>query len=1740
MKTLIRTYLCIVLLLFVNTLSAQLYDFAQDVIDEIGVTDPAAQVALAATMEVAGINDSNWIVGHYTAFGNIRRLFVWSPPIETTLPDGDVISTPPQTRLLASGNELEAVGISNNGTVVYNVIESIVTPEGSTEDVIVGYVSRYELNTDTYLPGVGTSNLQMKAISENWIAGDFHIKDDSFFDPFSTCPLFSFVDENPFAPILASGFQLTNFTRAMAINLDGDMTPSTDKQIAFIEALTCNLPSRAYAIKASPNGELQYVGGESYGRGEGEERYTNAHAFVYSNEQGNFFQTTEVIGGTPGQVLAVNNIGEIAGTWFTPSAGDNPNSLRGFRSTVAGCPDIDSESLPFIDLVPDANVLPNSINDAGLVVGTYNTGVARAFIYTNTFCQDPLPIPTTNPPSGTRFDPSNTDLSFKDLTNYAKKEVGILGWEQLSTAKAINSNDWIVGRGLDPNGNQRPYLLSFPLCDKVPRQGLTGKGDYEFCDANYFNMPIDLMTSIRKTIFNSNRLVDRPGVISYEGSRKIFFDNGRNQGWFVDQVPINGPGDAEPTEPVELATNIGPFYENNAHLEIISDRILVPAGVNSTSTFSCDDLPQPNNCFVPPIPEVVYSYEEIYLRFKVFSQLENVYDRVSIDVRVNPLVGSPTAWVTCATIAHTFDENSPYAFQEPLFSGETADDGWADYMVDLSKYAGHRIQLRLRFDSDRCNVGGGVQMKDFQLIGISNDYQNLLFEELIGEAFVETVLDRAIEVLYDLVREELLEGERSVSGRANFVGPIDPTELATLLQKLKGVKAGTNVAKLLDAMGKAKAAAGAGGAAKLGLGSIIGQGLLIGAGFGVSFAVAAAEAADKVQLYSLFEGLDAYSAGKRRVFLNGLTQLTANPTDLEKLTMQVLIANAMHQVDPLNPTSERYGIESFVDVNSKKIKVVIPTETDLMLDINNSRMMFKRYFSELTMITDELSMDVYVYNTRSNKFYAISTDNADYLNAFERVDYALDVAYQYWEKKALTLDQWPPFIRREDRGELDPTRYFFAEPSIIAVPSPEQVTTIADTDIPDNCFIIGNLSTPGSGGTNNEDQPLLCADIFLPVHDPAATDIINAIQGRPEPISNAIPVPLSELQRAHAPARTRTATEVCGTMALYAGISGSVTPIGSIQPTSRPSEDSDYVHMQPTAVRPDQINGPDRAPNINGNTEQPNSLDSSSAFDDDVNTASEEPIIINPEANHYLDGTAFRLDIRPEFTFLYGSYKKDMQDEELSRLGIRRNKNIAFLDKNDVRIDNIIFEGNDLLPSSIAPYVSIPQDGRYELEVCARAQNGELVEERTSYHILSSLLHRVSPVDGRQRVLHQVDDIDPNRNLAIFIPGVSKNSFLVDPSTFPPERLFGAADLDYDPTPIPVLGQPPFTSHDKWLDYDVYMYQSPAYLETALATARPSLNLLMRTAEGRFFDTPGPQGVQWYDTFQRDRRDNNFSDVANNPSPTTSLIEQDRDYFEEIFFRFVLESGDEPRVIAIYAENVSAFRMVKAVVNTAVFQTLESKPNIRLVLGLLDPVWDPRLDQEIEDWLFRLQQKEQVMAFVAHSQTPTLEEEIYLRSATEVEIALQGFVEYDWTFIDDLRIQNEHLASKFIYAMGANADIDMVYCTSEDLPNGTVIGFNNRGHQCYSTVHTDEDGDELGFTGYFGPYCELQRSFFRGGVNRNFNSYRFRGHNFSLLMGNEFEIVRDEDNSMRDLIIMEILNPSVEDELLLRSIITGN
>ena len=986
--------LTLLLLLMVGAGGIRAQEFL-DITAEVRTVDPTA-----TDVQPIGINDDGWIVGHYSVVAG-NQLFVWIPG--SLQEDGSRSAA--TIRLVRSGQGLTAAGISNNGTIIYNVTAG--------DGTVTGYYHPVDPSTGDYLNGdaLGTESLQMKAISENWIAADAQLSEETITAGFSIGGLtFTFSTTCPFGQ-----FPSENYVRAMVFEI-GAGGPLSGVQLAFPNAELCNLSSRAYAIKADPvTGKLLYVGGESFGEGQGDEKFTRARAMAFAQEVGDNFLVTEQIGGTPGVIRAINSLGGTAGSWFTKSTDRSPNAQRGFYSAV-GCVDFSGQSLPYSDILPDRDVLAQGINDDNIVVGNFlytATGEGsvldrttnRAFLYQSGSCTDRTAPPLTETGS---VDLENTNLTFKDMTNFALRHVAgqMSGWEVLNTAKAVNINNQVIGRGTLDSGEQHAYLFSFEECDLLPVRGLNTKGDFGFLDPDNMDIHEGINERLEKIYFEQED--EFIGLSKTFSSLDFLFNDvdalegpGNSQGWFVNEVAEYGPA-----ESATLLTNKTQFYPNGVKYEITSNPFIVPENLG-------------------------YEWQEAILGFKVWSNQERgIYDYVQIEVKSV----DQDNWSTPIFISESLDPTALYSNLIDLETGDI-DAGWAQMFVDLSPWKSNSeaVQMRFTFESDDCEFGEGVMFKDFRIYGISEEIQHAEFLSFMSSGGVNIEVASVEAAVAALVAA-------APTGTAGGIGA--------------GLLKGISVA-----------------VPPIGIGIGIGVALGLAIDYTYDEVINPAQEAHAIMFSAPQATLDAnptlseFLDHKKQVFFDGfwsIGQYDRQGTDAVLAYGKIIdafesIKEEATSATRLNPAH----LTSFSNAQSKELSLVFPTETHTILHQNNTRLWLKKVFAELALYTESIDLRVYVYNTFKSEYIEITTPedigaNTDYLYAYELAQTAMDVATEVWDDERQA--------------------YPYPEPPVTTAPSPELgiPTTVDESGaivLDQSCKITDGVEKSGGRTPQRKPQP---------------------------------------------------------------------------------------------------------------------------------------------------------------------------------------------------------------------------------------------------------------------------------------------------------------------------------------------------------------------------------------------------------------------------------------------------------------------------------------------------------------------------------------------------------------------------------------------------------------------------------------------------------------------------------------------
>ena len=1138
-----------------------------------------------------------------------------------------------------------------------------------------------------------------------------------------------------------------------------------------------------------------------------------------------------------------------------------------------------------------------------------------------------------------------------------------------------------------------------------------------------------------------NNLLNSVETIANPFPNNDELDGTFQQGWYVNETPDYGPGG-----PAELLTNLTEGYKNFARHVILSRRIAV------------------NREAFPPTPGLDNDLvDEAYIWFKFWSHQENgPYDFVKIDIRE---FGSDQAW-------------------EPIgFINYTTENVWNDYVMQINDYIGKDIQLRFVFVSDQCETGKGVLFKDFQLARVTSDTQHALFAEFLDAGTVGQ-LPEQIETLVD-------DSELNLAFLVGGDVATTSTAIALAVKQASG--------QLGQSIGIGSSLSGLGVAAFVLTATVVGlnyvylnsdqpvQSIIFGA-------PPEALAGDP--------NLEQWLRNKREVFFDGMSQMTSPMVpDNVSLAYYAAALNGLLEVQEAALNGATNGdpayVRSFTNAQGKGLKIIIPTEVGSVMNIHNNRIMFQRLFAELALMTEGISVSVYVYDTFNDAYYDLTIDNTDYLSAYHAAIRALNWAHNIW----LQLDP-----------RLNPFGFTGTPP--VVTPRPLKVDEL-EKDV-------------------------------IPIFDVAEFPDFDECQGSPIVGSSQVPEPEDEPEDLPLPVSLDTKTQdPCGNFTLF---------LGRLSEVRRSNDDSSNPSagcsggVTPPTKHGSKSNPKNLPPNLNIDPRQGafNTPDMFGVYFPFQQLRGD--VIAWPPVDYYLEGREETLLMNRGYEFEQGAYSSEITEDEMIELGIVPNrKDIPLVDRNpnvpgkQFVFDNIIFEGNELIVHKPGP-TTIISCRKTVNTVCLYAldtnASGKFVVEEQVNHVVSQLLHKVE-FGGRQSVLAETDEIDNGANMAIFIPGYSEESYLIDRQSITGDRQYEHEDLRYLDKGFLGLDVEELAFFDNWQvdpfgpdrDWETYVYQSPAYLEPGLIgdedTPQDGINRLFE----RYFLPGQDNGVEWFDSHKKANRTNVFDDIKDDPSPTVPLYFRDIDYAQEIFTAMARTDGptlpDEDRVLAIYGENISATRALLMAAEVILSDDINLFGNLRIVLGLLDPVWPITIplpdqpaaavtDRYLDRLVFELSQKENVNVFVMHSQIPTLQEEW---GPGGPDTWLRGTVEYDMSAISKFQEGNRQFLTKFIHALGHDGQIDMANCRDGALDEATtpLLGLTLDGQTCYSTMLPNERA----WAGYMGPSCKEHRNYFRrSGTTK---SYKQRAEDFTGA-SNIFRVLANKNTELFSQLVLNVIN----------------
>ncbi len=1607
-----------------------------DISADLLETDPSiTDISQLADVEPIGINDLGWVVGHYPVSGGQNQLFVWIPPEDITVSQAGES----KVILVSSAVGLTAAGISDNRTIIYNVTDPV------TNDITGGY-RLFNETTGLYEAGVGAEHFQMKDISGSWVAADVFIgrsgpPPNNQFCPFSISPDYGVL----FGP--------ENLVRAMVFNIEGG-GPGSALSIAFQEAELCGLSSRAYTVKASASGDLLYVGGESFGKGQGDERFTSAHAMVYSQESGTNFTVLEMLEGTPGQIREVNTIGEIAGTWFTPGNSQTPNSQRGFKTAI-GCLEPSGGYRPFVDIYPDRSVLPNGINDEGWTVGNYLYGAAlelRTFMFQSLDCHSPQQPPVNDQ----GVDILDFSKAFKDMTEYGRAKIGLSGWQKLSTAKDINNNNQVIGRGIGPDGNTRAYLFAFNPCELSETRGIYPKGNFdpinpagmEFYNATYRriyeigNNPGDFATLPRVNESLLNLFRDNDNL---EGE-------GTEQGWYVKETATYGP-----QEPAALLTNIEAGYPNNARYAIESN-------------------------FFPVLTQGIF--KEAYLSFKVWSHQEKgIYDHVKIEIRS---IGDDN-WNSLAYISESYDPDAPYSNFNNIATNQL-EEGWANYFIDLSTYINKDVQLRFSFISDVCETGDGIMFKDFRIHGISEEIQQVEFTRFLDKGTADNRID-LIPAAIETATTVGLAGTVPVGGGLTVsalkgTGIIDPSipnafkGLAPILVKstplvVGGVVIGVMIYYYYKTSTDPQPA------------------------YAVIFTASPEDLATDPDLKRFLDH-------KKEVFFDGFWMTDQLISDTERTLTYGAVVEGLEMVrnDAIAASEDQPAyLQSFTNVSSKEIALVIPTETDFIMDQNNTRFWLKRFFSEMALLTDNIQIVPYVHNTFTGEYIKVTTSTDigaenDYLYAYTLAREAIRIANNIWD---------------DEEGEQTVPR----DGEIITIPVAGEVV------LDDTC---------------NEDP----SEIFKMRSQNTPPETETSIDGNIRVIR-------------------RIRRNACGGYAIWLGGAGYLTYNRLI----KHSPHQPCYGMIPYSASKNALSTQLQPLNTIETWLLP--FAGAVSFNIGIKAEPLDDLILSPQNDDYLNGDPFEIKLKDGYEIEDAFYEKNFINAEntVPAIGLKSGtKETTIEDPANTKIDHLNLK-IELDPLSFETNKLIPPNGSFRIRVCAKDTEQNYFESAKEINLVSHRLSKITDNSGRQSVIFDLNELETAKNAAIFVPGTPERGLIHNSGTGDSvNRIYEQEDLIFrdQKTNNGSITRREF--FDRWNDFQTYIYHSLGYMESDVLgedayriIADRILDNATSTDRVDFFDEysgevisgneVAPQKPLWKadKEYFRGILDVYAAAAAADPSSPA----------DDYNFRCDIpgQTGKKGRAIAMYVEDVSILRMLPTIRELLDEDVSGQYVNLHFVLGFLDPVWPDDhpdigdVNQWLSDHVEALSARSNVTVFTAQSYVTTLRNKIYGTDGDEV---LDKTIRYDLSFLDLLRIGNPinegnnfNLLSKYMHALGEYGELGITYC-SDALANPETEELGVfAGVPCWSTVRPNLG--PLPYIGYKGPACGSLRNYFKDPNGFPGTSYHFKGLNFTSLTGNNipdvFRLMEEDNQSRLRKIVLEIQNLRDADDKALETIVTG-
>ena len=388
--------------------------------------DPAissmSQINTNGAVDVQDINEKGWVYGSYNLPGGGERLFIITM---------DTLNRPTGLHIAGDYDGVIPVGMSGN-KIAYN------RDFGGNYS---GFVREFDEVSQTFGPEqYGGRYLDFSSLSA--IAGNVTGSNSYMFperpdynDIGNFAPEIGAYWVPILGPINFGGYLVPeNYYRGFV----KDMETGDSRPVAFPMALIYNRYSEVNDVSSDGTAV-----GASRGKAAGNmwEMYPTLHNYVPELQT---YSTGYLLNGESGYATAMNAYEEVVGIYQPPG---NPSEQAFFIGV--NCQDPITENYNFDIILPNRFITTPDVNDNALVVGTFlyngdNTSgfENRAYAYQHCDCGEG---------------------DFFNMDEIVNGEYPALDWT-LRVGRAVNNQNFAVGRGVDANGDWFAWRVKIPKC----------------------------------------------------------------------------------------------------------------------------------------------------------------------------------------------------------------------------------------------------------------------------------------------------------------------------------------------------------------------------------------------------------------------------------------------------------------------------------------------------------------------------------------------------------------------------------------------------------------------------------------------------------------------------------------------------------------------------------------------------------------------------------------------------------------------------------------------------------------------------------------------------------------------------------------------------------------------------------------------------------------------------------------------------------------------------------------------------------------------------------------------------------------------------------------------------------------------------------------------------------------------------------------------------------------------------